>query len=281
MEKLGRSGDSFIIGENTIIKVCHSNQGRFEKSFEKQMTFNSQFIKAVPIIKHEQINGKWHITMPYLKCDNSMIWISKASADEIDELVKNIIGYFENQIDESIVREFDSEAWNNKLNDLRSKIDDHILLEIIEWLESFRPANRLYYGKSHGDLTLTNLLISNDDGLEINAIDFLDVFVESIIMDICKWRQDTAHFWTLNIIENKTRIDMNRVKLLLSYIDTKIDQFMNKNEVLHEYYLPFQILNLMRILPYNINDPKIQNYLKDEIVKLYNARNNIDNSCCW
>ena len=215
--------------------------------------------------------------MPYYHCDNSMVWISKAGADQIDELTNTIINYFNSLIGSSVQHPFDYDIWHSKLHELRSKLDED-LLSVIDWLWGLEFDHPLYYGTIHGDLTLTNLLISEDNGLEINAIDFLDVFIESVILDICKWRQDTAHFWTLTIVENKSDIDMNRVKLMLTHIDNKIESFINNNDILREYYLPFQILNLLRILPYNKDDRKVQDYLKAEVIRLYDGRTNPNHS---
>jgi len=53
----------------------------------------------------------------------------------------------------------------------------------------------------------------------------------------------------------------------LNYIDDKIDYEFSKNEYYVEYYKIFQILNLLRIVPY-CKDKKNVNYLINEVDKL-------------
>ena len=270
MEKLGLSGDLVLFKSDKILKICKTDQSRFTKNINKQITFNELNINSVPILKqgtNEQ--GELFIEMPILKCDNAIIWISKATSNQIIELEKNILQYFNSIIDKSILKEFDYLSWQNKLNDLYIKINDIKLQEVIFYLQNIKFQSEFYYGNYHGDLTLTNLFISNEgDNIKIDAIDFLESFIASPTNDLVKMRQDTKHLWTLQLIQNFTKIDLNRVLILLNHIDEKISKFIEKNEILKEYYIPFQIINLLRILPYN-KDEKVFEYLKNEICELF------------
>jgi hypothetical protein len=271
MEEFGLSGDLIFITDNKIIKTCRTDQNRFIKNIKKQIEFKENIIKSVPILNQGiNSNNENFIEMPRLKCDNAMVWISKATSNQIYDLEKIILEYFSSIINNSKKKEFDYNIWKNKLEDLFYKINDIEIKNIIFYLNEMKFKNKLYYGNYHGDFTLTNLFVYSDkNNIEIDAIDFLDSFIHSPINDLVKIRQDTKHLWTLNLIRNFNKIDTNRVLILLNYMDIQIEKFINKNKILSEYYLPFQLINLIRIIPY-VKDENIFIYLKGEIINLFN-----------
>src|ERR1039457_91585 len=272
MEEFGLSGDLIFITDNKIIKTCRTDQDRFIKNIKKQREFKENSIKSVPILNQGvNSNNENFIEMPRLKCDNAMVWITKATSNQIYDLEKIILEYFSSIINNSEKKEFDYNIWKNKLENLFYKINDIEIKNIIFYLNGIKFKNKLYYGNYHGDFTLTNLFVSNNkNNIEIDAIDFLDSFIHSPINDLVKIRQDTKHLWTLNLIRNFNKIDTNRVLILLNHMDIQIEKFINKNKILSEYYLPFQLINLIRIIPY-IKDENIFIYLTEEIVDLFNT----------
>ena len=279
MEELGLSGDLIFITDNKIVKICRTDQDRFIKNIKKQREFKENSIKSVPILNQGvNSNNENFIEMPRLKCDNAMVWITKATSNQIYDLEKIILEYFSSIINNSEKKEFDYNIWKNKLENLFYKINDIEIKNIIFYLNGIKFKNKLYYGNYHGDFTLTNLFVSNNkNNIEIDAIDFLDSFIHSPINDLVKIRQDTKHLWTLNLIRNFNKIDTNRVLILLNHMDIQIEKFINKNKILSEYYLPFQLINLIRIIPY-IKDENIFIYLKEEIVDLFNTFK-VENIC--
>lgn len=265
--ELGLSGDQIVITNDCVVKTCHTNQERFIRSSMKQATFTNPFISAVPIIEQGIIDGYNYITMPYLDCDNAMFWLSKANANSIIIFIERISNYLSHLLDKRNIHPFDYVAWHSKIDELKTKVD-YWAVVILNHLNGLTFQNDLYYGNYHGDFTLTNLLIFNDGSkLSIDAIDFLDCFIHSPIMDFVKVRQDTKSFWTFHLLKNHN-FDTNKVCIALSHIDNKIKRIIDNDPILTEYYLPFQILNLIRILPYN-KDIEIDRYLRKEIEMLY------------
>jgi hypothetical protein len=268
MEQLGFSGDAIIVEHDTVIKICQTNQKRFIKNINKQKSFHNQYIQAVPIIEAGLIDGKNFIRMPRLKCDNAIVWISRVSLDMVNEFIDRLEQYFTTLIDNSEMRKFDYEPWINKIEELEKKINDNDMLYVLTYLKQLKFSNAFYYGTSHGDLTLTNIFVSSDnDAISIDAIDFLDTFIESPIQDVVKLRQDSFHLFTINIMHDTTKVDHNRVMIMLGYMDRRIEKLIQFNTVLNEYYVPFQLLNLLRIVPYS-NDERILNYIKREIASI-------------
>lgn len=273
MNKLGLSGDLITINGNVITKTClKTNLERFSINIIKQLNFENKHIQSLKINTMGKNNqNKLYIEMPFLKCGNCMEWISKSNMSLIQKLENKLLEYFNDLIKNSQVKLFDYSLWNSKIADLKSKITDHQILEVLNQLSKMTFNNLFYYGDYHGDFTLTNLFVYNnqENQIQIEAIDFLQSFIESPLNDLVKLRQDSKHLWTLHLINDFGKIDINRVIIFLNHLDQKIEQFINQNAILKEYYLPFQILNLARIIPYN-SEEKTFDYLKENILNLSN-----------
>lgn len=266
MQKLGLSGDIIKIQDKHVYKVCQTDQSRFLKNIKKQNNFINSYINAVPILDQGIINGNNFIKMPLLQCENSLIWLSKTNIENINNLIITITNYFNSIIENSKIQIFNNKKWENKIESIYGKVLDKDLQFIIEKIYCIDTSKLFYYGECHGDFTLSNLFITqNKNNISIDAIDFLDVFINSPIHDLVKIRQDTKHLWTLKLLEES--LDKNRIIIVLNYIDEKIAQIINGNDIISHYYLYFQILNLLRIIPYN-KDPAIFAYLKQEIQEL-------------
>lgn len=266
LNHLGLSGDDIVITDGTAVKTCRTNQARFLRNTAKQATFSNPFISAVPIIDSGNTDGYQWIRMPYLDCDNAMLWLSQASDRSIALFIERLTNYLTHAFATSKIGAFDHQAWQGKIDALLGKIEEPAIVSILEELRATSFEKGLYYGDYHGDLTLANLLISNDEtSITIDAIDFLDCFIHSPIHDLVKLRQDTKHLWTLQLLEDG-QYD-NKVRATLAYIDSQIVSIIESDEILMDCYLPLQVLNLIRILPYN-HDPDIKAYLQDEIARL-------------
>lgn len=134
---------------------------------------------------------------------------------------------------------------------------------LIDTMESFGSSIALPVGPMHGDLTLSNIMVKK--GEYISLFDFLDSFIESPLLDIVKIRQDTSHYWSLNMLTKET--DLTRLKILLNYLDNLIVAEFSKVDFYSKYYTAFQVLNLLRILPY-AKQMTIVSFLNFEINKL-------------
>ena len=113
-------------------------------------------------------------------------------------------------------------------------------------------------GECHGDLTLSNILVQNSEK-RICLIDFLDSFIETPMQDIVKLRQDTKYFWTLNLHQGGN-LDLTKIKMILKYLDKKVESHYAEHEFYQKYYQSFQIMNLLRVLQYCKNK-NLQNFV--------------------
>jgi hypothetical protein len=113
-------------------------------------------------------------------------------------------------------------------------------------------------GDCHGDFTFTNML-QTDTSLVL--FDFLDNVFDSILLDMVKLRQDTAHRWANVVLDRK----VDEVKL--KQIDNEVAKELRWYECYRNYYRALQQYNLLRILPYSI-DPKVTNHVLTELNNL-------------
>jgi hypothetical protein len=259
---LGLSGDVLTINDNKIIKVCETNQERFIRNINKQKNFVNKYIKAVPILEDGIKDDKHFVVMPLILESNPMVWLSSVKLDSFFLFEQKIMLYFRSLIQASEQKRFEYKIWYDKIDELYGKITDEQLRSILMHLRSKQFQGPFYYGDCHGDFTMANMLIYKD---EIYLIDFLDTFINSPLNDIVKLKQDTASYWTLHLFHNK-EIDRNRVSILLNHLDNKINILIKSESALDEYYNSFQLLNLLRIIPY-VKNSRTFDYLKSIIVR--------------
>ena len=267
---LGLSGDLVYQEGKSVVKICKTNQARFIKNTNKQISSDNPFICPVPITEIFVQDGCSGIRMPCLT-SNSLDWLLKSDKDQLDLFINQMRGYFNHLISKSTPLPFDYTPWLNKVHELTPKIKDAELAKVLKYLEYTKFKGPCQYGDYHGDLTLCNLFIYNcADSIEIDAIDFLESFICSPINDLAKIRQDTKHHWLLTLTKNISESDVLKIKIALNYVDEHMVRIIASDQFYMEYYLPFQIMNLMRIIPYN-KDERVFVFLKQEIMELYNG----------
>jgi hypothetical protein len=250
---------------------------RLELQALKQIQFKNYTSKYQNIIVPEVFNQKKTKTsflfqMEYYLASDSISFLENSDIDAIDSFTNNIIKLIDLNLTRSTQKKIDKKLLIDKLDKVEKSILDKKISKLfrVEFDSAKKQLknldNEIYLpcGVCHGDLTLSNILIQ--DGKFI-LIDFLDSFIETPLQDIVKIRQDTSHFWSLNLIE--TNIDITKLKILLSYMDNKIEEYY-KNREFMRFYDIFQAINLLRIIPYSHEEKLILN-LKEGLDKLNNG----------
>lgn len=135
---------------------------------------------------------------------------------------------------------------------------------------------RIPVGHCHGDLTLSNILLTHDEGvgLKVILIDFLDSFIESPLADTAKLFQDLKFGWTLRLLLSENASDsINPLSVFTSmeYMMNQIESQFQKFEWFRSFHSVFLVLNQLRVLQYSKN-PEVARYLvqtvKIELAKL-------------
>ena len=236
----GYSNYNLKLNNNQVIKSAKDTDSRLVISANKQKNFKSNFFKTPSVSDITESS----FIMDYINGESFSQFFTSATKRDLDNLINRIDGYLE----ERIIGEIDLpiEILKDKITSIPINID---LLPILSNLESVK----VKVGLCHGDMTLSNMIFSED----IYLIDFLDSYIESPTIDIVKLRQDTHLHWSLNMVNNI--VDLTKIKLGMKYID---DWLVENHRV--DYYEILQIINLLRIYPYTTDD-NIKIYLEKNI----------------
>ena len=262
----GNSNYKVYIDDGYVVKKSSnkSDSERLKIQCEKQKNFKNKIFKTPQIYQQSIKDDFFWFKMdfiPYDTFDLSFKYINKNSLDVlsnklIEFITNNIKGY------KQVKRDFIITKYESTKDKIRTKQDIDVSY-LNEFFYSLEKEINIPIGYCHGDLTFSNFLINKD---EIVLIDFLDTFFDSPLQDIVKLKQDTKYYWSLRKL-NTVR-DSIKIKQCFSYIDKKLEDKFSNEEYYIKYYKHFQILNLLRIIPYCKYQTDI-NFLLKNINKIW------------
>ena len=226
----------------------------------------------------ENDGNRYYVEMQYIYAKNFIDFFEHASKEDLDHVITMICEYITEELKASTVQTIESFMFLNKLDSIEKNCKDNEILsrgdrmsdviDIIkrsrEEYEKMPKSFKVPCGKCHGDLTFSNMLFSNN---RMYIIDYLDSFIESPIQDIAKVRQDSKYHWSLLMYEKTYKIDFIRVDMIFKYIDDSIDKYFSNckySEYYFKLYRYFQLMNLLRILPY-VKSDNVYEYLNKSI----------------
>ncbi len=280
----GHSGYSIdIIREGVnlyVYKRCNDSDkaARLLRQAEKQeqATRHQYSGFQTPHILSSELDGNiCSIKMPYIYSRNFMEYFESAGFEQIDYFIHTLILFIEEELTLSPLQSINADVINNKFFSVEQTIDANphilkdekmasimaqskrLLTEIKEW--------KLPIGVCHGDLTFSNILFTANT---YYLIDFLDSFIESPLMDVVKLRQDSAHIWSAKMYAKP--YDPIRLRIICDKIDSELDAYFQQYDWYKAYYLPLQILNLLRVLQY-AKDESVITDLQTELTHLLYA----------
>ncbi len=280
----GHSGFSIdIVREGTnlyVYKRC-SDADKAERLMrqaakqEQATGFHYSGFQTPHIIATEHDTKGASIKMDYIYSRNFMEYFESAGFEQIDYFIQTLIRFIEEELAHSPIQVIPADIVNSKFMSVKKTIaanthirKDNALASIMEKVERLLTGItewRLPVGICHGDLTFSNILFTANT---YYLIDFLDSFIESPLLDIVKIRQDSAHIWSARLYTKP--YDPIRLGIISSKIDTELDTYFQQYSWYNAYYLPLQVLNLLRVLQYAKEDAIVEN-LETELTKLLYA----------
>jgi hypothetical protein len=247
----GYSGCTIEFTNGKVIKSSTNYPAqRLEQQAKKQQKFaNKNYSNIhVPHILSQYYDGAtFYFEMEYFNAIDMIQFLNTKNIDYIKWFFKVISTFIDNNLIVStntplnrsvILDKYDSVKIDNRFDATFYTLPQEIILPI---------------GPCHGDLTLSNILYGQN---KFVLIDWLDSFIETPLIDIAKLRQDTRFYWSLLLYQQP--YNKCRIMFALKYFDNKILKCFN-NPLLHI----FEILNLLRILPYCKTDT-----MKSQIEKM-------------
>jgi|5B_taG_2_1085324.scaffolds.fasta_scaffold00071_8 hypothetical protein len=259
---IGLSGSKLkILNKGLIRKYSPGNyfKDRFKLQIEKQLTFSkSNFYKlSTPrIVRYTDE----YFDMEYIPGESYNEFFNKCNKQDLDNIVNICIDYFEKILlsSESYTDSDIKSLLTDKFNKVKKESSHSGYINYITHKINSTEFNNIPKSSCHGDFTVANMIFFKGN---ISCIDFLDSYIETVLVDMVKLKQDIYYEWILDINESNLRIRQS-FNYLWNKIYSKFKQYYNL-----EFTNFITILNWLRIEPYIKTD-------KQKIV----LNNNIINS---
>lgn len=239
-------------GSNYVRKISKDIKynERLKRQSEKQAAFAGTPINAPKVLNSGYTkDGLYYFDMEYIQGITLAEYIKTMEIGKVKGLVEALVASIVPKSQTDITAEEKRsiiDVFNNKIADLRklleNKKNDVIncsldLLEKHDW-------SKLTPSQCHGDMTLENIIVKND---QLYFIDFLDSFYDSWFLDVGTLLQDVQVMWSYRFQKN---ISMNTVLRLIVFRDLLLLEIkkLNPTYILEIYYSLLQ--KLIRIYPY-------------------------------
>ncbi len=248
----GHSGCKILLFEsdngNWVRKISSNREynARLKKQCEKQGAFPNTLIHTPRVLSTGYTeDGLFYFDMEYIQGVTLAEYMKSIEIGKIRNIVNLIVDGFIHLPKENVDSYITADVFASKITDLKKRLSgkdciiDHALelLENHDWTK-FTPST------CHGDLTLENIIIKDD---EIYLIDFLDSFYDSWILDIGTLLQDVQALWSYRFQEG---VNMNTILRLIVFRDLLLEKVDAKAEN-YRIEIYFALLQkLIRIFPY-------------------------------
>jgi tRNA A-37 threonylcarbamoyl transferase component Bud32 len=243
-----------------IKKTCAGNAAdRLLIQAKKQANFEcSNKIRTPRIYEIESSPGLTSVLMEYVRGSDFVLYTNTASPEEFKSSISIIVDLIKKGFSTGSVSEFPTSMWTSKVNDVidacqrRHIIEEHESHKLRNFLLNSLP-QKIIIGNCHGDLTFSNVIVESPDRLCI--FDFLNPTFDTPYEDAAKFLQDAQFSWST--LKHTGNFDRTRVLMYWKHAE-KIFRDELGGMYDHELLRKFQVLGLIRVLPYTFEDRIIQ-----------------------
>jgi RIO-like serine/threonine protein kinase len=253
-----------VIEKNRTVRKSTSDknyESRLHKQAAKQKEFfcffsQSNFNIHVPKVESVKKN---YFEMQYINGNTAPEFIANSGMNSVIPLITTLLDFIKFNVKSSKEKDCKPEILK-KLNTVYKTTKEQSVKNTIS---KVLQTNKIILpmGRCHGDLTLSNIIVTNQKTLYF--IDFLDSFIDSPMMDVIKLRQDTKHLWQFYSNYGTANLDKVRYCTMMARIDSIICSDAVVHPLLKNYNI-LQAVNFSRILPY-VSNNLTKNYVINEI----------------
>lgn len=274
----GHSGCRILLcemesGEVFVRKISSGRNynERLKAQAEKQGSYRNCAILTPRILSVGATeDGLFFFDMEYIRGISLAKYMEVIEVGKVRDMVETIINYVVQMLPNTKVG---CEAvFQDKIDGLAQKLllwNDDVLKQAIDMLKHHSWL-KFYSSPCHGDLTLENIIVKND---QLYLIDFLDSFWDSWLLDIGTLLQDVQTLWAYRRLPE---MDTNLLIRLIIFRDVLLDELtqkVGKDFVLESYYA--LLLKLVRICPYT-TDRSTRAFLLEKIDSVTRTINEVD-----
>jgi thiamine kinase-like enzyme len=243
----GLSGCRIELVSPSIIRKVSANKeynARLLLQIKKQQTFKElNFNKILtPTILSYNTEDLFYFDMQYIPAANFNSFFKFCSPKKINFFIECLEEYLDRVfLDTKLYVK--TELIEQKLISLYDLSNHKNFISKLMYLVNTQNL-RIPLSYCHGDLTLSNILFSENN---VYFIDFLDSYIDSAYIDLAKLKQDLVHRWNLGI----NHIQDPRIRINYNYIWRHI-------EVRYSEFLSNPIFDIIE----SVNLLRIESYVK-------------------
>jgi hypothetical protein len=286
VEKLkGHSGCDLLLysaKNKKFVRKISPNKKYNERLFEqciKQSMWKNDISIAPEVIETGYKNGLFYFDMEYVLGSTLSSLLTENQLD-IDEFVDFAVSHFKLQFENKSASNDVTNAYSNKIDELSFLKHKFPAVKNLDHAFDLLKSNFIapkYITIVHGDLTLENLIKTNDN--KICMIDFLDDYSNGIYTDISKIFQDIQGGWSFfNRNKYEPPISQSNLSVRLLVMKKKIISEIRKidnNERLIETILYILLIHYIRIIPY-IQNNHVYSFIDQKLKETINMILNED-----
>ena len=243
------------------LKLQKRKQEKFYEELNKNDLLNNIFkVPRIITEKNKAKDDEYSFLMEYIGGQNLLEIIRTKDPSWLKSLLDRIIIFLDWELSQCetktldiqiLLDKVDSTYNKTKENDLEGKFSKQtdIVFNLFKKKVSKIEKEPVPVGFCHGDLTFSNIIISD---YSIVLIDFLDSYVETPLQDIAKMSQELSLAWSLLMApEVRDRVKVNiAYDFMRGYWNSILEEFLEKQSFSKDLTELFYLLTLLRILPY-------------------------------
>ena len=228
-----------------------SYSARLKRQCAKQIVFSSPTILTPKVLARGNVEGKFYFDMDFVQGKTLAESVASTSIHDIEAFMKIL---FDTMVGSKGAHPAEVNLlFKNKIEQLQeATIGYPQASPPLQVLSNF-DWQHVIQSPCHGDLTLENILITQDKSLFV--IDLLDSFCDSWMIDIAKLLQDLALGWSFRNQQHDTTRDFRLLvakEALLGEIQ-KMDHYPSVLATIYHLLL----MTVLRIYPYAKDEPTI------------------------